>query len=130
LASVSTKLREELKSGTVEGEDRAFTSYFAEFIEIERQATAAQLREVSDKIQAVKPRNFPGENLKDLVHHSLHIYSHQALGNKSRGESGPKLQQLRLVCRLKKSLYGLAISPRLWYKHLFEALLKKKKAAL
>jgi hypothetical protein len=66
LASVSDKLREELKSGTVEGEDRALASYFSEFIEIEREATAVQLREVSDKIQAVKPSNFPGESLKDL----------------------------------------------------------------
>jgi hypothetical protein len=50
----------------MEGEDLTFASYFVEFIEIERQATAAQLREVSDKIRAVKPSNFPGENLKDL----------------------------------------------------------------
>jgi hypothetical protein len=40
LASVSNKLRTELKSGTTEREDRAFASFFAEFIEIERQATA------------------------------------------------------------------------------------------
>jgi hypothetical protein len=66
LASVSDKLRTELKSGTVEGEERAFASYFAEFIEIERQATVTQLREVTDKIRAVKPSDFPGENIKDL----------------------------------------------------------------
>jgi hypothetical protein len=35
-----------------------------------------------------------------------------------RSNLGPKT-----CLRLKKSLYGLAIAPRLWYKHLFEALL-------
>jgi hypothetical protein len=64
--SIFWQLRAELRSCTSEEEERAFASYFAEFIEIERQATANQLREVTDKIRAAKPSDFAGENLKDM----------------------------------------------------------------
>jgi hypothetical protein len=50
----------------VEVEERAFASYFAEFIEIERRSTATQLRDVSDKIRTGKFRDFLGENLNGM----------------------------------------------------------------
>ena len=35
-----------------------------------------------------------------------------------------KPELLKLYCKLNKALYGLKQSPRLWYKHLLEALTK------
>jgi hypothetical protein len=64
LTSVSDELREELKSGTMEGESRVFAS--TSLSSSRSKDTNAQLREGSDKSRAVKPGDCPGENLKDL----------------------------------------------------------------
>ena len=45
---------------------KLFVEYFAEFIAIVRRATADQVKLLKERIQALKPAKYPGENLDDF----------------------------------------------------------------
>ena len=71
----------------------------------------------NDQLPGVKPSILGVRN--EIYHHDL---IKNVLNFESDNRNKPEL--LKLYCKLNKALYGLKQSPRLWYKHLLEALTK------